>query len=912
MELNLNKKDGALPSAAEIQIARNLFPNSENPMESYETWKSSGMPIETTQKYGRARGPSYPRPERPAYEFTINPNYGVLGSPDLRIKVPKYKYTPETILEAPKQEADRRSLLYGLKTLPLYFSKFTEPIAIGVDLVEGALTRDPLQTGMAGFLSRSMSPKYQKLIAAGSAFMPFDAEAVKIVGSPGLFSAVVEKIKGAPSKARGEEVKQKPENWMGGMLKGGSTLKVNNMEIPIKTSEVENMMRLIKNNKLDDKLLTRDEMVKILEDQYYTSFISEKTSPAYFNRLGNMETTKIELPKDGNVPRDLLEIANYLTRDAGVHHGGEQGIISHSLIRKDNNAYEITEIQSDMASDAHKFGIFGSPKNNMYQELKQSYKDMRGREKNKHLDLIPAGGNLNLPNLDAIFLPSKRDEIIKKYGAGDAVGGGNAVDSYAAAIFDRYKGALQEVDSLYTDEYLGKLYDLSTDKLFKNKYEKDEFIDLTRKNMKDRIVNSLDSGEPNGANVLEMLDMTARGYTTSPRSLYSSVYNALQKKVNDLYPTYNRDDYNTLGFNAPQDEVYDAFIKMEQGVKDFDTLSKANPINQGSVPAQTPLMKNLDYVEFEIKKHLEKAANEDQPRFILPGEEPVRYWSNRGQNKQFLNTIYSLVPDSKKGYKGKIGQVLTKLSKKYNIPFRLDGKVDLDNNNLVEIFKDERNNLENLADLTDATSGTLQGPMRTLETSPYETILFDATRKQTDRIRNLRKDYADNVATEPDDFAQAESRFNAEVFNDPKDFIFKSDMLNIIDWDGAVEGFELMAKNTESKSVRLASEIFSDITEQTRENYDAALRALSRDDGTVEELTERTDVNNLEDLFNISLIQASRKAEKEVIDNLSKAKKEELTQLGIIGLDQNAKFVVELPDVIKEQIIEQGFPITGL
>ena len=125
MELNLNKKDGALPSAAEIQIARNLFPNSENPMESYQTWKSSGMPIETTQKYGRARGPSYPRPERPAYEFTINPNYGVLGSPDLRIKVPKYKYTPETILEAPKQEADRRSLLYGLKTLPLYFSKFS-------------------------------------------------------------------------------------------------------------------------------------------------------------------------------------------------------------------------------------------------------------------------------------------------------------------------------------------------------------------------------------------------------------------------------------------------------------------------------------------------------------------------------------------------------------------------------------------------------------------------------------------------------------------------------------------------------------------------------------------------------------------------------------------------------------------
>ena len=898
----------ALPTPEEIERIKQTFPTEE----AFQQWQQSGMPLRTTQEYGRARGPRYPRPERPAVEFTINPNYGVLGSPDLRINVPEYKFTTDT----PKQEADRRSLLYGLKTLPFYFSKFTEPLAIGVDIAEGILTRDPVQTATAGVLAQTMNPKYQKLIAAASVFMPFDAEAVKIAPLPELFSGVVEKIKGAPDTARGEQIKQKPEQWMGGMLKGGTTVKINNIEIPIKTSEVENMIRLIKNNKLDDKLLTKDEMVKILEDQYYTSFISEKTSPAYFNRLGNMETTKIELPKDGDVPRDLLEIANYLTRDAGLHHGGEQGIISHSLIKKtqgtEGGGYEITEIQSDMASDAHKFGIFGSPKNNMYQDLKQLYKDMRGPEKNKHLDLIPAGGNLNLPSLDAIFLPSKRDEIIKKYGAGDAVGGGNAVDSYAAAIFDRYKGALQEVDSLYTDEYLGKLYDLSTDKLFKNKYEKDEFIDLTRKNMKDRIVNSLDSGEPNGANVIEMLDMTARGYTTSPRSLYSSVYNALQKKVNDLHPTYNRDDYNTLGFNAPQDEVYDVFKKVEGDIKDFDTLSKANPINQGSVPAQTPLMKNLDYVEFEIKKHLVKAVKEDRNIFILPGEEPVRYWSNRGQNEQFLRTIYSLAPDSKKGYKGKIGQVLTKLSKKYNIPFRLEGRVDLDNNNLVEIFKDERNNLENLADLTDATSGTLQGPMRTLETSPYETILFDATRKQTDRIRNLREDYADDVSVEPDDFAQAESRFNAEVFDNPEDFIVRSDMSNIIDWDGAVEGFELMAKNTESKSVRLASEIFSEITKKTKANYDAALRNLSEDSDSVVGLTERTDVNNLEDLFNISLIQASRKAEKEVIDNLSKAKKEELTQLGIIGVDQNAKFVVELPDTVKEQIIEQGFPITGL
>ena len=251
----------ALPTPAEIERIKQNFPTEE----AFQQWQQSGMPLRTMQEYGRAKGPSYPRPERPAVEFTINPNLGVFGNREFRITRPKGAFNLET---SAQQESDKYSALYGLKTLPLYLFPLTEPLAVGIDLIEGVATRDPLQTGMAGFLSRSMNPKYQKLIAAGSVFMPFDAEAVKIVGSPGLFSAVVEKIKGAPSKARGEEVKQKPENWMGGMLKGGSTLKVNNIEIPIKTSEVENMMRLIKNNKLDDKLLTRDEMVKILEDQY--------------------------------------------------------------------------------------------------------------------------------------------------------------------------------------------------------------------------------------------------------------------------------------------------------------------------------------------------------------------------------------------------------------------------------------------------------------------------------------------------------------------------------------------------------------------------------------------------------------------------------------------------------------------
>ena len=54
------------------------------------------------------------------------------------------------------------------------------------------------------------------------------------------------------------------------------------------------------------------------------------------------------------------------------------------------------------------------------------------------------------------------------------------------------------------------------------------------------------------------------------------------------------------------------------------------------------------------------------------------------------------------------------------------------------------------------------------------------------------------------------------------------------------------------------------------------------------------------------------KAKEEFLGALSTSKKNELLEAGIISMDQNAKFVVELPDVIKEQIIEQGFPITGL
>ena len=912
----------ALPTPEEIERIKQTFPTEE----AFQQWQQSGMPLRTTQEYGRARGPSYPRPERPAVEFTINPNYGVLGSPDLRINVPEYKFTADT----PKQEADRRSLLYGLKTLPFYFSKFTEPLAIGVDIAEGILTRDPVQTATAGILAQTMNPKYQKLIAAGSVFMPFDAEAVKIVGSPGLFSAVVEKIKGAPSKARGEEVKQKPEQWMGGMLKGGSTLKVNNIEIPIKTSEVENMMRLIKNNKLDDKLLTRDEMVKILEDQYYTSFITEKTNPRYFNRLGDMEVTKIELPKDGTVPRDLSEIANYTSRDAGVHHDKEQGIISHSLIRKDNNAYEITEIQSDMASDAHKFGILNSPKNNLYQDLKNILPDFysgnkysfafndAGLETARNITgqthtVSPVVGDL----LNVSILP---DEVAKKMNLspgttkGSAEVGTRLINAYSDVILDRYKKAIVDIDKAYSDEYLGKVYDLSTDKQFKDKYTKDEFSKNARRYLKGDIISSAySSSGPNNLrslfkNIIEQIDTGLDSSRGSAEAI-------------DRF----RARANNLGFShAPLgSDTFDAGLeanrilgKTTQDLLKFKTHSVKNAMNAGSVPPQTPLMKNLDYVEFEIKKHLVKAAKEDRNIFILPGEEPVRYWSNRGQDEQFLRTIYSLVPDSKKGYKGKIGQVLTKISKKYNIPFRLDGTTGYSEQSLNNIFKKDLNGVRNLSELSG------QNAMNAADFvgDPLDEVLYGGTVTINDRIGQFRDDfiadwlqrnyYEEYPAPNPEALSRADDQafdeYKKQVIEDPSIIVDRLDLLNVYDWDGIEKGFEAMAKGSEFKDVRLASEMLGKIAERTRDLFDNNLQSIKES-----ETLGIGDVSDLGDFFRNLVLDSNKIAKNEFVRNLSQSKKAELLELGVLSIE-DGRFIVELPDTVKEQIIEQGFPITGL
>ena len=61
-----------------------------------------------------------------------------------------------------------------------------------------------------------------------------------------------------------------------------------------------------------------------------------------------------------------------------------------------------------------------------------------------------------------------------------------------------------------------------------------------------------------------------------------------------------------------------------------------------------------------------------------------------------------------------------------------------------------------------------------------------------------------------------------------------------------------------------------------------------------------------------NLVQDSNKiAKDEFVKNLSQSKKAELLELGVLSIE-DGRFIVELPDTVKEQIIEQGFPITGL
>ena len=206
MELNLNKKDGALPSAEELSTVKKIFPNRD-PLEAYQWWDSVGFPV--TELMNAVTPVDTPIDELPeglakyyankrlsgtgmsGSELAMLQNQDKLGAiPELMNRfareVPIVEFTPEDAKfgvfgdvslgrvktkaedfteQSAQKTADAFTAGYGLKTLPLYAFPLTEPVAIGIDILEGIATRDPIQTGTAALLSQSMSPKAQAIIA---------------------------------------------------------------------------------------------------------------------------------------------------------------------------------------------------------------------------------------------------------------------------------------------------------------------------------------------------------------------------------------------------------------------------------------------------------------------------------------------------------------------------------------------------------------------------------------------------------------------------------------------------------------------------------------------------------------------------------------------------------------------------
>ena len=227
------------------------------------------------------------------------------------------------------------------------------------------------------------------------------------------------------------------------------------------------------------------------------------------------------------------------------------------------------------------------------------------------------------------------------------------------------------------------------------------------------------------------------------------------------------------------------------------------------------------------------------------------------------------------------------------------------------IFKKDINGVRNLSDLSgeDAIS-TVDNPG-----NPLNEIMQSTKVQIQYRINNYKRDFIEdyyrrnNIPEE--DFRATEGdaidEFNFFIKNNPLQFIKETEMLDIVDWDGIGKGFDAMAKGSEFKDVQLASDMLMKISGNTRNIFDYTIQSLKDSEDW-----NYGNIQNLTEFMQSKLQDAILKGKEEFLNTLPTSKQDELLEAGVIGLDQNAKFVVELPDVLKEQIIEQDFPISGL
>ena len=235
---------------------------------------------------------------------------------------------------------------------------------------------------------------------------------------------------------------------------------------------------------------------------------------------------------------------------------------------------------------------------------------------------------------------------------------------------------------------------------------------------------------------------------------------------------------------------------------------------------------------------------------------------------------------------------------------------------MSNIFKKDINGVRNLSELSGEDAiNTLDNPGNPLNEIMESTQSTIRQRVADARLENrreyIRAQRGDDEVISDDDLlyfqGDADEAFVLSIRENPNEFINQTGMLEIVDWDGIEKGFEAMAKGSEFKDVKLASEMLMDISNKTRSNFDYMVQNLETIDNF-----NIGNIRNIEELMQGYLKESILKAKEEFLSALSTSKKNELLEAGVIGLDENAKFVVELDDVLKEQIIEQGFPISGL
>ena len=917
----------------QLEEIRRIFPDDE----SFQKWVESGMP---SQEHKPEPDPVFGSGwldvgDRTEVDFRINPDFGVFGEVPLTVTSNIEDFDPEA-----KEEA--WELGYTLKTLPLYFGpKPLEMLATAWDIGEGLYMKDPMQVGTAALFGRSMGPVGQALLAGFSLMYPSDAEGHPIKGLENLYSAVLEKLSGMPTHERGQIVKRTPEQWLRGL---GNDLKRGRQQIPIKTREIDELVAFIKKHKLQDTKLTKDELINYMKSNYHTQNIGSVHRVDGFGR-GRLELTILR-PADSADASRVDSFPNYQASDPHYDHGG---VLSFRVIddASPSSEHNLVEVQNDGASDMQAFGARGSDKAIKMNDL-LNWRDPQPGSNVPSLDqiLLPRPGD-TLP-IDTFFARDKaqRTDLFGEMKVlADAEGGENTVN-FARKIKERGASNLAEdylkqihrnieqihadVDAFYTDEYLGSVYDVANPKGI----TKEQFLVSARAMIHSNVNGMLRDSREFRSMVTNKFNALIREYPAIGRQLDAETGNNttkwFDKKMDHWVSKWSPehmprlsdiDSDNLASANNILNQVERKLVKYqklkEKNLKQFhpDTQKRIrdNPelwAKIGHISDDIPFMKNNDWVEFEIKKHLTEAVKKDAKIVKLPMENPVAVWTREEgtPNWHFLKSIYGVSKDSKGKYRGKVGQVLQQLEKKYGIKFE---------ENMAEIVQKDAAPMDDVIHPDHQKKFRSFFPHTINDLSDLGGAGMSELTYRWDRFKRsfAASETADNRFLFSEGQSEADQYFDRAAGSEDnllQKFLVDENITELLPFSRVKEMI-----GASKKLARGQNEMVLNLYENIIDNMDHNWRYYVEDHIADPEELLQAGFSSLESpyilrdnwasLWNLSVDQAMQEMPKETLDIL-KSK-------GVIKNDpgsHRSSFVIVLDDVLKEQIIEQGFPISGL